>query len=118
MFKVNYHLARKCKLDKIKKEIEEYPARYGYQPPKYLLFIRDMLERGWGVSLYKGGQRGISKYVFLRKGTHFYKVRFSNHRPIYNKEVTNDCDFYVGISHTQVSTTEDIIKKLDALCTP
>lgn len=68
-----------------------------------------MLEKGWRVKLYTAR---VSKYVFVLKEGEIYKIRFSNHRPLYEKEMENDCDFYVGISHFQTSTTEQIIKKI------
>ena len=71
--------------------------------------MKTMIENGWECRVYKVR---ISKYVFITKGDEIYKIRFSNHKPIYYKELENDCDFYVGVSHTQVSTTEQIISKL------
>jgi hypothetical protein len=106
-FKKNYHLARPQSLEKVEKLIADYPKQFS--PAKYLLFMGQMLKAGWKVRLYKAG---ISKYVFIEKGDDLFKVRFSNHKPIYFREIENDCDFYVGVSHTQVSTTEQIISKL------
>lgn len=106
-FKKNYHLAKHCRLKKINNLIEFYPKQY--PTPKYLLFIKTMIELGWEVKLYKAG---VSKYVYVVKDDIIYKIRFSNHKPLYYKELENDCDFYVGISHKQVSTTEAIIKKI------
>lgn len=114
-FKKNYHLSTKIDLQRANKWIEAYPSRYGFPAPKYLRFAKEMLEDGWKVRQYKGGKRGISKYLFLEKGDSIYKVRFSNHKPIKSKEEENDCDFYVGISHHQVSTTEQIAATLKSL---
>lgn len=107
-FRKNIHLARKCKLSDINILIDTYPKRY--PTPKYLLFIKQMLESGWEVKLYKSG---VSKYVFTIKGNDIFKIRFSNHKPIYGRQLENDCDFYVGISHAQVYTTEQIIAKIN-----
>jgi hypothetical protein len=115
-FKVNYHIAKKQKLNRITDEILNYPDKHhGYAAPKYLLFIETMLKEGWQVKVLKAGAKGISKYVFIEKGDHLYKIRFSNHKPIFAREQKEDCDFYVGISHKQVSTTDQIIAKIKTL---
>lgn len=110
-FKANIHLAREVTLENLKKEMDEYSTRYDskYPTPKYMRFMRELLESGWRVKLYEAR---VSKYVFVSKGEHLYKIRFSNHKPIYAKERDNDCDYYVGISHKQVSTTEKILSIL------
>lgn len=106
-FKKNYHLAKEWRLPKVRKMIENYPKPFA--PAKYLLFMEQMIKAGWRVKLYKAG---VSKYIFIEKGTDLFKIRFSNHKPLYGREIENDCDFYVGVSHTQVSTTEQILEKL------
>lgn len=104
LFKRNLHIARRIKLNGVNKEIENYPKQY--QTPKYLLFIKTMIENGSKVKIYKAG---VSKYVFVITDTDTYKIRFSNHRPIFSKEIEEDCDFYVGVSHRNCQTTEEII---------
>lgn len=106
VFKKNLHLAKRCHLPKVLQLIETYPKKYPV--PKYLTFIRDLLQDGWQVKLYKAGK--FSKYVFVMKNEQVFKIRFSNHKPIYEKEIENDCDYYVGISHTQAHKTEEILK--------
>lgn len=106
-FKKNYHLARNCRMKSVKKQIDVYPEQY--PTPKYLIFIRDMILRGWAVKIYKAR---VSKYVFVSRGEHLFKIRFSNHKPLVSREDEKDCDFYVGISNRQVSTTEQIMAKL------
>ncbi len=80
-----------------------------YPTSKYLLFIRDMIAAGWKVKIY---EVQVSKYVFVYKDDVIYKVRFSNHKPIYHREVQNDCDFYAGVSHKNCLTTEQIKNKI------
>lgn len=87
--------------------IAKYPKQY--TPPKYMFFMLDMLRDGWEVKLYTAR---VSKYVFVKKGELFYKIRFSNHKPRHDRETERDCDFYVGVSHFQVSTTEKILEEL------
>ena len=111
-FRYNYHKAKKQNLSRIEEQVKNYYNHYGYEAPKYLHFIKDHLEQGYGVKLYLGGKRGVSKYVFVENDTHLIKVRFSNHKPIKDYEEKEDCDFYVGISHKQVSTTAQILEKL------
>lgn len=113
-FRKNFHKAKKCSYKKICDYIEKYPELYGFNAPKYLLFIREMLENGWRVKLYKVK---VSKYVFIYKPEKdlIYKIRFSNHKPIKHREAAEDCDFYVGISHYQVSKTEEVMEKINQL---
>jgi hypothetical protein len=106
-FKKNFHLANKWKIGKVVGMIENYPKQYA--TPKYLLFIKAILEAGWSVKVYVVR---VSKYVFIYKEEQIFKIRFSNHKPLYEKEMEDDCDYYVGVSHTQVSTTEELLKKL------
>lgn len=106
-FRKNYHLSRKCKIGKITTKIETYDKRYS--PPKYLQFIKRMIEAGWNVRIYESG---VSKYVFVQREKELYKIRFSNHVPLFHKQQENDCDYYVGVSHGQVHTTEQIYQQI------
>lgn len=102
-FRYNYHIAKKKDLKWIEREIADYPKQYS--TPKYLQFMRSMSEDGWDVRLYVAK---VSKYVFVSKGAILAKVRFSNHKPIRSREETQDCDYYVGVSNTNVMTTQEI----------
>lgn len=106
-FKKNFHLAKPITCQKVNREIKHYPQKFPV--PKYLLFIKKMIDSGWKVKLYKAG---VSKYVFIVKGNDIFKIRFSNHRPLYYKELEEDCDYYVGVSHFQVLNTEKLIQKI------
>lgn len=106
-FRKNFHKAKKYSLSKVKTAIKNYPDKY--LTPKYLIFVKTMVEHGWLVKIYMAR---VSKYIFVIKGEDIFKIRFSNHKPIYHKELEEDCDFYVGISHKQVSTIEKILKKI------
>lgn len=107
-FKKNIHLAKELTIQKINKMIKNYPENY--PTPKYLIFAKTMYHNGWKVKIYVANK--VSKYIFIIKGDEIFKIRFSNHKPLYGREMENDCDYYVGISNRQVSTTEEIIKKL------
>lgn len=107
LFRKNLHKSVGCSLEKVNKWIEEYPKQYS--TPKYLIFMKKMLEEGWKVRLYVAK---VSKYIFVLNEDKIYKVRFSNHKPYFDREEEGDCDFYVGVSHKQVSTTEQIILKI------
>lgn len=106
-FKKNLHKAKEYTPEKVNRMIEHYSRKYPI--PKYLTFVKKMLENGYEVKIYVAR---VSKYVFVKKGDVVTKIRFSNHKPIFEKEEENDCDYYVGISHKQVTTTEDLIEKL------
>lgn len=109
IFKKNFHLAKKCYPDKVAKKISSY-SKSQYEAPKYLKFILRMLREGWRVKLYIPRGSKISKYVFVYNDVVIYKIRFSNHKPIIQRELDNDCDFYAGISNMHVMTTETIAK--------
>ncbi len=108
-FKTNYHKAKRCNIQATAKKITGY-AKTNFEAPKYLKFILRMLREKWEVRLYIPRSNKISKYVFVSKGDQIYKIRFSNHKPIIQKELDNDCDFYAGISNLNVMTTEQIAK--------
>lgn len=85
-------------------------AERGYSKPKWVGFCETMLAHGFTVSLYEA-RKTVSKYVTVSApGMAPYKVRFSNHRPIRHREAAGDCDFFVGVNHNTVSTTEQAIE--------
>lgn len=88
--------------EEVEQLIADYPSQY--PTPKYLLFMRYALDKGFQVSLHRA-VRTVSKYVFVYHGQRRFKVRFSNHVPALYQELTKDCDFYVGICNTGVTTT-------------
>lgn len=76
---------------------------------KWVMFCEYFLVRGYSLRLYEA-KKTVSKYITLHKpksGKRRYKVRFSNHRPIRDREVEKDCDFFVGVTHLGVSTARD-----------
>ena len=108
-FKKNYHKAHRCNLQATTQKISGY-ARTQYVAPKSLRFILRMLREKCEVRLYIPRSNKISKYVFVSKDDRIFKIRFSNHKPIVQKELDNDCDFYAGISNLKTMTTEAIAK--------
>lgn len=102
-FKVNFHIAKKVTKKDIQYRIDN--RNKAYPVSKYLLFIRDMLAAGWRVKLY---EVKASKYVFIYNDSNIYKVRFSNHKPLFSREMKNDCDFYAGVSNQDCMTTDEI----------
>lgn len=83
----------------------------GYKKQKWVEFCEAMLARGYKVQLYEA-RRTVSKYitVICPETLVPYKVRFSNHKPIKYREQAGDCDFFVGMTHLGVTTTEMAIK--------
>jgi len=86
----------------------------GFTIPKWVTFCETLLADDWSVKLHES-QSTVSRYIYVNKNGHNFKVRFSNHKPSKTKEEINDSDFYVGISHFGVMRTEDVIKKLNQL---
>jgi hypothetical protein len=82
----------------------------GYTPAKWIGFCQTLLDLGLEVGLYEA-QTTVSKYIYVsRPGrSRVLKIRFSDHRPNYQKEVNNNCDFFVGVSHQRVTTTNDAL---------
>lgn len=71
---------------------------------KWVEFCEHFMDRGFKIKLYEA-KKTVSKYVTVTDGKREYKVRFSNHRPNKGRELNEDCDFFVGITHTGVRTT-------------
>jgi hypothetical protein len=94
---------RRISPDAIKQMIDRYPEQY--PTPKYLLFIRNAIDAGLEVGLHRAVTTR-SKYVFVYHGQQRYKVRFSDHKPAYEREQAGDCDFFVGVANKTVTTTE------------
>lgn len=67
---------------------------------------------GFSVELYEARQTK-SKYCTVKLDGKSFKVRFSDHKPIYQREMKGDCDFFVGHTHTGIRTTQDAI---NAVC--
>lgn len=72
---------------------------------KWISFCKVMLHYGLTVNLYEA-KKTKSKYLTVSDGKRSYKVRFSDHKPIEQKEKNKDCDFFVGISNFKVTTTD------------
>lgn len=103
---------KKMSIEKIQ-GMKEGLQKAGYPVSKWLIFCETMLNRGYKVSVYCA-KTTYSKYVYVHKGSKSFKVRFSNHKPNYNKEVKDpDCDFFVGVCHSQVTTTDDAIEAVN-----
>lgn len=75
---------------------------------KWIYFCEEMMRLGFTVELYEARQTK-SKYCTVKRDGKSYKVRFSDHKPIKQRELRNDCDFFVGVTHTGVRTTHDAI---------
>ena len=86
-------------------------AQVGFGKQKWVEFCEILMAEGFKLTLYEA-RKTFSKYITVRrkgsKGKAF-KVRFSNHKPIRQRELNGDCDFFVGISHTGVTTTRDAL---------
>lgn len=90
-------------------DVEELEKKYkelDIPIPKYLAFCRYALEHGYKLHLYNA-QRTVSKYVTVHDGRKRFKIRWSNHKPNFEREVSGDCDFFVGITNLGVTTTRD-----------
>ena len=86
----------------------------GYDKPKWIGFCELLLGHGYSLSLYEARQT-FSKYITVSKpGWPSYKVRFSNHKPIYQRELAGDCDFFVGVTNIRVTNTAQALAAVAA----
>lgn len=82
----------------------------GYSKQKWITFCEVLLDDGFTLHLYEA-RRSVSKYITIsrsKRGSR-YKVRFSNHAPIKERERGSDCDFFVGVTNFKTTTTEQAI---------
>lgn len=86
------------------------PKKEGFSKPKWIEFCEAFIDEG-GVTLklYEARQTA-SKYISVIYNKKTFKVRYSNHKPIKYRELNQDCDFFVGVNHTAVTTTIQAIE--------
>jgi hypothetical protein len=65
----------------------------GFNKSKWITFCEEMMRLGFTVELYEARQTK-SKYCTVMRNGKRYKVRFSDHKPIYHREMKGDCDFF------------------------
>lgn len=79
---------------------------------KWIEFCEVMLDKGFTITLYEARQT-VSKYITVNNGHgKTFKVRFSNHAPIKYRELNDDCDYFVGRTHTGTRTTQMAIARV------
>lgn len=78
----------------------------GFKKQKWIEFCELLLEKNLSVHIYEA-RTTKSKYIYVKRKGKEVKIRFSDHKPNRHKELTNDCDFFVGRTNTGVRTTED-----------
>ena len=95
----------------------ERAAEKGFDKAKWVIFCETMMQHGLRLSLYEA-RKTFSKYVTVHNPANgkYFKVRFSNHRPIKAREEAGDCDFFVGVTNlTTTTTTQAIAATLEAM---
>jgi hypothetical protein len=104
---------KKAKNVKVTREFlnqrHEWNSARGYPKSRWIAFCETLIAAGFHVSLYEAKET-LSKYVTISDGDSKYLVRFSNHRPNKRRELAGDCDFFVGVTHTGVRTTDDALE--------
>ena len=78
-------------------------------PQKWVQFCRRMRQAGLTVHLYEARQTA-SKYVTVSYAGVEFKVRFSDHAPNRQREERGDCDFFVGVTHLDTTTTGQAVQ--------
>ena len=102
----------KIKNQKITAELLKSKVSAKYGKAKWILFCEVLLQKGYSLYLYEAN-RTFSKYITIVRNGRRFKVRFSNHKPSFTKQIEEDSDFYVGVTHTGVTTTEDALKAVE-----
>lgn len=87
-------------------------AEFGYPVPKWITFCEMLLSDGFELHLYEAKQTR-SKYITVIRGEKKFRVRFSNHKPNKDRELAGNCDFFVGVNHTTVTTTTDALQAVE-----
>lgn len=83
----------------------------GFKKSKWIVFCEEMLRLGLVCELYEARQT-VSKYITVRlpeDRRKSFKVRFSDHKPIYHRELEGHCDFFVGRTNLKITTTQQAI---------
>ena len=84
-------------------------AKKNYPKPKWIMFCETLLNAGYHITLYEA-RSTCSKYITIHEPNNKkFKIRFSNHRPNRFRESNKDCDFFVGVSNFNITTTEDAL---------
>lgn len=94
-------------------------ANKGWSKSKWIEFCEAMLGHGYDVWLYEARQT-LSKYCTVGnpRSRQEFKVRFSNHRPIREREKAGDCDFFVGKCNFVTTNTAQAIAATTASLGP
>ena len=96
---------------KVTKEFLNSRIHKVYGKAKWLQFCEELLDE-YELYLYEA-RHTFSKYITIKKNDKSYKVRFSNHKPNWRREFNKDCDFFVGVSNYNITTTEDALKAVN-----
>lgn len=90
-------------------------AAAGYSKPKWIRFCEVLLAEGYEVWGYEARQT-VSKYITVGyPGNRCrFKVRFSNHKPIKERELQGDCDFFVGITNLRTTHSRQALDAVRA----
>lgn len=84
-------------------------AARGFSKPKWVKFCEVLLQEGFTLSLYEARQTRSKYITVIKEGCQPFKVRFSDHKPIRQREEAKDCDFFVGVTHLGVTHTGQAI---------
>ena|ERR1019366_3821077 len=85
-------------------------GKYGVSA--WIRFCLWAMAQGYKPTLYEA-KNTVSKYVTIYCGNDVtFKVRFSNHKPIPEREARGDCDYFVGVTNMGVTKTEDVIESI------
>lgn len=105
-------ITRELENKKVTLELLSSKTANNYPKQKWIMFCEYFLQKGYELTLYEA-RRTVSKYITISNGIKSCKIRFSNHKPILEREINQDCDFFVGRTNLQVSTARDVAIKVN-----
>jgi|GEM_PF-6843435 len=88
----------------------------GFSKQKWVEFCEILLRQGFKLTLYEARQT-YSKYItVIKPGSRKrgFLVRFSNHKPNKRRELSGDCDFFVGVTHLGITTSRQALQAVFA----
>lgn len=104
---MSHKIHKADRLEVTVKYISNRAAAYknaGYPKAKWMEFCEVLLKDEYSLILHEAKQTN-SKYITVCKDGKTFKVRFSNHKPILERELRGDCDYFVGVTNLRTTNT-------------
>ena len=80
----------------------------GFPVSRWIVLVESLMALGLQVTVYEPPtthSKYIRAYVHLEGPC--FKIRVSDHKPVFAKEALGDCDFFVGVTNLGVTSIRD-----------